>query len=99
SRAARGPGRPSAGARGSRRPRDQPTSCTARASATRRAPGCRDGCVAQVGSEPMSAVLDLQDVTVRRGTKTILDHVTWTVADGERWVLLGSNGAGKTTLL
>lgn len=47
----------------------------------------------------MSAVLDLQDVTVRRGTKTILDHVTWRVQDGERWVLLGGNGAGKTTLL
>jgi iron complex transport system ATP-binding protein len=38
-------------------------------------------------------------VTVRRGPTTILDHVTWTVTEGERWVLLGSNGAGKTTLL
>ncbi|NCT89883.1 ABC transporter ATP-binding protein [Cellulomonas sp. APG4] len=47
----------------------------------------------------MSAVLDLQDVSVRRGTTTILDHVSWTVSEGERWVLLGPNGAGKTTLL
>ncbi|WP_225754242.1 ABC transporter ATP-binding protein [Actinotalea sp. Marseille-Q4924] len=47
----------------------------------------------------MSAVLDLQDVTVRRGTTTILDRVTWQVEDGQRWVLLGPNGAGKTTML
>lgn len=46
----------------------------------------------------MSSVLDLQDVTVRRGTTTILDSITWTVNDDERWVVLGRNGAGKTTL-
>ncbi|WP_315097353.1 ABC transporter ATP-binding protein [uncultured Cellulomonas sp.] len=47
----------------------------------------------------MTDVLDLQAVTIRRGTTTILDEVTWTVREGERWVVLGGNGAGKTTLL
>jgi iron complex transport system ATP-binding protein len=47
----------------------------------------------------MTDVLDLQAVTIRRGTTTILDEVTWTVREGERWVVLGRNGAGKTTLL
>ncbi|MFF2622828.1 ABC transporter ATP-binding protein [Oerskovia jenensis] len=47
----------------------------------------------------MSSVLDLQAVTVRRGTKTILDSVDWQVNEGERWVILGRNGAGKTTML
>ncbi|MCC2308681.1 ABC transporter ATP-binding protein [Cellulomonas chengniuliangii] len=47
----------------------------------------------------MSDVLDLQDVSIRRGATTILDGVSWTVRDGERWVVLGRNGAGKTTLL
>ena len=47
----------------------------------------------------MTDVLDLQAVSIRRGTTTILDDVTWTVRDGERWVVLGRNGAGKTTLL
>ncbi|MGY4642211.1 ABC transporter ATP-binding protein [Cellulomonas sp. URHB0016] len=47
----------------------------------------------------MTDVLDLQDVTIRRGTTTILDRVTWTVREGERWVVLGRNGAGKTTML
>lgn len=44
-------------------------------------------------------MLDLQDVTVRRGGNPILDAVTWTVREGERWVVLGPNGAGKTTVL
>ena len=47
----------------------------------------------------MSAVLELAEVTIRRGDATLLDRVTWVVKDGERWVVLGSNGAGKTTLL
>jgi iron complex transport system ATP-binding protein len=47
----------------------------------------------------MSDVLELASVSVVRGTSTLLDDVTWDVAEGERWVVLGPNGAGKTTLL
>ncbi len=47
----------------------------------------------------MDAVLELVDVTVRRGQATLLDGVDWTVEEDERWVVLGPNGAGKTTLL
>jgi iron complex transport system ATP-binding protein len=47
----------------------------------------------------MAPVLELADVTVRRGTAVLLDRVTWVVREGERWVVLGPNGAGKTTLL
>ena len=47
----------------------------------------------------MDAVLELADVTVRRGQATLLDTVSWTVEEDERWVVLGPNGAGKTTLL
>ena len=47
----------------------------------------------------MVAVLEFADVTVRRGTATLLDKISWRVAEGERWVVLGPNGAGKTTLL
>lgn len=47
----------------------------------------------------MTAVLDLQSVTIVRGATTILDELSWTVREGERWVVLGRNGAGKTTLL
>ncbi|MDD9207851.1 ABC transporter ATP-binding protein [Georgenia sp. 10Sc9-8] len=47
----------------------------------------------------MSDVLDLTDVSVRREGKTILDRVSWSVTDGDRWVVLGPNGAGKTTVM
>ncbi|MCL8025821.1 ABC transporter ATP-binding protein [Nocardioides bruguierae] len=47
----------------------------------------------------MPAVLDLVDVTVRRGNNLLLDRVSWTVEAEERWVVLGPNGAGKTTLI
>ena len=47
----------------------------------------------------MDAVLELVDVTVKRGQATLLDGVDWTVEEDERWVVLGPNGAGKTTLL
>jgi len=44
-------------------------------------------------------VAELSDVSYRRGTTTILDHVGLSIADGDRWVVIGPNGAGKTTLL
>ena len=47
----------------------------------------------------MSAVVEMVDVSVVRGQKTLLDSVDWVVNEGERWVILGPNGAGKTTLL
>ena len=47
----------------------------------------------------MGDVLELEAVSVRRGTKTILDRVDWSVNEGERWVVLGPNGAGKTTVI
>ncbi len=47
----------------------------------------------------MTAVLELADVTVRRGAAVLLDRVDWAVEEDERWVVLGPNGAGKTTLM
>lgn len=44
-------------------------------------------------------VLHMSGVGVRRGQTVLLDAVDWTVAEGERWVVVGPNGAGKTTLL
>jgi iron complex transport system ATP-binding protein len=47
----------------------------------------------------MNTVLELADVSVRRGRATLLDGIDWTVREGDRWVVLGANGAGKTTLV
>jgi len=47
----------------------------------------------------MTSVVQFQNVSVVRDGKTIVDDVTWTVNEDERWVVIGPNGAGKTTLL
>ena len=44
-------------------------------------------------------MIQLSDVTKSFGDRTLLDHVTWQIGDGERVGLCGPNGAGKTTLL
>ncbi|WP_069172276.1 ABC transporter ATP-binding protein [Streptomyces griseus] len=47
----------------------------------------------------MSDVLELVDVSVVRDGRALVDDVSWSVKEGERWVIVGPNGAGKTTLL
>jgi iron complex transport system ATP-binding protein len=47
----------------------------------------------------MGAILEIENLSVRRGGKTILGPLNWQVLEGQRWVVLGPNGAGKTTLL
>ncbi len=43
--------------------------------------------------------ISLEDVSLMRGGKLILDGIDWKVSPGTHWVLLGPNGSGKTTLL
>jgi len=45
------------------------------------------------------AVIRMRGVTIRFGERVILDHLDWTVRQGEHWVLTGANGSGKSTLL
>ncbi|MDD4032599.1 MAG: ATP-binding cassette domain-containing protein, partial [Bacteroidales bacterium] len=40
----------------------------------------------------------LTDVTVRYQDRAVLDRVSLTIRNGEKWVLSGPNGAGKTML-
>lgn len=47
----------------------------------------------------MSAILQLENISVVRGDRVILGPLDWQVLEGQRWVILGPNGAGKTTLL
>ncbi len=47
----------------------------------------------------MCPVLNLSDVTFVRDGRSILAPISWQVAGGDRWLVLGANGSGKTTLL
>jgi len=44
-------------------------------------------------------VINMHDVSIRYGERTILKSLDWTVRNGECWALTGQNGAGKSTLL
>ncbi|MFR9620059.1 MAG: ATP-binding cassette domain-containing protein [Rikenellaceae bacterium] len=44
-------------------------------------------------------VIEMRRVSIRYGSRTILNNLDWRVMQGERWALSGENGAGKSTLL
>jgi len=44
-------------------------------------------------------VFEMENVTVRRNGKEILNDVSWSVEKGQHWVILGGNGSGKTSIL
>jgi len=44
-------------------------------------------------------VIQLSNLSKSFGDRTLIDHVTWQISDGDRVGLCGPNGAGKTTVL
>ncbi|RUM44254.1 MAG: ABC transporter ATP-binding protein [Desulfurobacterium sp.] len=44
-------------------------------------------------------VLRVEELTVRRGKRKVLDGVTFSLRVGEKFIIAGDNGAGKTTLI
>ena len=58
-------------------------------------PGAEEGS----GAPDPDLLIDFAKVTLRRGGKTLVGPVTWSVELDERWVVVGPNGAGKTSLL
>lgn len=44
-------------------------------------------------------VLELNNASLRRGDKQILDNLDWIIGPGDRIGILGANGTGKTSLL
>jgi len=44
-------------------------------------------------------VVQLENVSLRRDGKWILQDINWQIVKGEHWVLFGLNGSGKTAIL
>ena len=44
-------------------------------------------------------MIEVENLTVRYGDKTVLDGVSFTLKDGEWLMVVGPNGAGKSTLI
>jgi molybdate transport system ATP-binding protein len=53
----------------------------------------------QSSDNTFEKAVELKNVTVRYGSKLVLDHVNWTVKRNEKWALMGKNGSGKSSLL
>ena len=45
------------------------------------------------------ALLRVEDLTVRRGTQTVLENYNLEIESGECVLLIGENGSGKSTLI
>ena len=44
-------------------------------------------------------VVHMENVSLKREGKWILQNINWTIKKGEHWILFGLNGSGKTSLL
>jgi ABC-2 type transport system ATP-binding protein len=47
----------------------------------------------------MTTPLQLHDISKKYGDRTVLEHISLSLAEGEMFGLIGLNGAGKTTLI
>lgn len=44
-------------------------------------------------------LIDMKNVTVEWSERKVLENVSWTLIQGEHWLIRGPNGSGKTTFL
>ena len=62
----------------------------------------RQALTTMVGSHlvsPSDIVVEMHDVSIRYGSRTILKGLDWLIRKNEKWALFGPNGSGKSTLL
>lgn len=51
-----------------------------------------------IASENNTPIVEMRNLKIAYGERTILSDFNWRVCRGERWALTGKNGTGKTTI-
>lgn len=46
-----------------------------------------------------NAIIELNDINFQYERRVVLEHIDFTVKEGEFWALIGPNGSGKSTLI
>lgn len=44
-------------------------------------------------------IVEINNISCLSGSRFLINHITWDIQKGDRWVVFGRNGCGKTTLL
>lgn len=57
------------------------------------------GSVASIVVRKPRNVIEISNLHLAFGARVLFDKFSWTVREGEHWILRGENGKGKTTLL
>lgn len=47
----------------------------------------------------MTKIISFENVSLKRNSQQILNHINWNMLNDEHWAILGLNGSGKTSLL
>ncbi|MCD7962825.1 MAG: ATP-binding cassette domain-containing protein [Rikenellaceae bacterium] len=45
------------------------------------------------------SIIDMKNISVKYGSKVIIDNFNWQICKGQKWALKGGNGKGKSTIL
>lgn len=44
-------------------------------------------------------IVEVKNLSCLSGSQFLLNNISWTIKQGEQWIVFGRNGCGKTTLL
>ncbi len=58
-----------------------------------------DNLLKQTGTNNTEVIVQANNINIKYGQQQVLDNLSLTIRQGERWAITGSNGSGKSTLL
>jgi molybdate transport system ATP-binding protein len=55
--------------------------------------------MSQPDLDDKTPLVEISDLNISYGSRKVFQHFSWTVQNGENWLITGSNGMGKTSLM